>query len=512
MPSSLLPDIILGMNIAILGFAGQGQSAYEYWNKPQNELTICDHDENIQVPTGTQTQLGKDYLKDLDRFDLLIRTPALHPRDIQQANPDSPDILDKVWSNTNEFFKVCPSKNIIGVTGTKGKGTTSTLIAKMLEAAGKRVHLGGNIGTPPLNLLKNAEASRGDAMQGGGEKRTESYIKYGEGVSEPTTQQSPPSDSGVTGSASKQTVATQGIQPDDWVVLELANFQLIDLKYSPHIAVCLMVVPEHLDWHADTNEYIRAKQNIFAFQKEGDLAVINLSSPMARQVGVTIQSKVTKRGYAVDGSAGVADKAFCQISGDKIVVDDTTVARVGDVALLGQHNLQNVCAALAATWEQIKSNSELIPKVLRSFTGLEHRLELVRELGGVKYYDDSFGTTPETAIVAIEAFKEPKVVVLGGSDKGANYDQLAQAVLKGNVRAVITIGVTGTQITDTLRKAGFSSIIEGSSTMKEIVDQARGAAKPGDVVLLSTACASFGMFKDYKDRGEQFSQAVKTLS
>src|SRR3989344_3909032 len=183
------------MKIAILCFAAEGRAAFEYWNLNGNEITICDQNTATEVPEGLQTQLGKDYLKNLNRFDLLVRTPNLHPGDITTANPDAQDILNKVTSVTNEFFRVCPTKNIIGVTGTKGKGTTSTLIAKMLEAADKRVHLGGNIGIPLLELLKN------------------------------------------------------NIQIEDWVVIELSSFQLIDLKHAPHTAVCLMVAPEHLDWH-----------------------------------------------------------------------------------------------------------------------------------------------------------------------------------------------------------------------------------------------------------------------
>ena len=204
------------MKIAILGFAGQGQSSYDYWNKKGNQITVCDQSPEVELPKDVTARLGRDYLRNLDDFDLLVRTPALHPRHIVAEN--SPKILDKVTSNTNEFFKVCPTKNIIGVTGTKGKGTTSTLIAKILQKAEHTVHLGGNIGTPPLDILKD-------------------------------------------------------IKKDDWVVLELANFQLIDLKYSPHIGVCLMVEPEHMDWHTDYEEYVAAKQQLFMNQTKTDKAI-----------------------------------------------------------------------------------------------------------------------------------------------------------------------------------------------------------------------------------------------
>ncbi len=434
------------MKIAILGFAGQGQAAYEYWNTSGNELTICDQAADLKVPEGAKTQLGSDYLKNLDQFDLLVRTPALHPRDIAVANPEHPEVLTKVTTVTNEFFRVCPSKNIIGVTGTKGKGTTSTLITKMLEAAGNKVHLGGNIGIPPLDMLKS------------------------------------------------------NIQPDDWVVLELANFQLIDLKYSPPVAVCLMVEPEHMDWHETIEEYVGAKQQLFVHQQAEDIAVFYPESELSKQV-VSV-SPGQKIPYLQQPGAAVEDGT--------VKIDGQEICKVDELKLLGKHNWQNACAAVTAIW-QVTQDINAIRSVLTTFTGLEHRLELVRDLDGVKYYDDSFGTTPETAMVAIEAFKEPKVVILGGSDKGSHYEQLAKTIVANNVRTVVAIGQMGPKITGAIRAAGFENIVEGGSTMTEIVQAARNQAEPGDVVLLSTACASFDMFKNYKDRGEQFNTAVQNL-
>ncbi len=432
------------MKIALLGYGSQGQAAYEYWNHDGNELTVCDMSEKTELPQGSKSQLGEDYLKNLDTFDLLVRTPALHPKDIVAAN--SPAILEKVTTVTDEFIKVCPSRNIIGVTGTKGKGTTSTLIAKILEAAGKKVHLGGNIGTPPLEMLK------------------------------------------------------AGIQPDDWVVLELANFQLIDLKHSPHIGVVLMVEPEHMDWHADMDEYISAKQQMFKFQSTNDIAVYYSQNPNSQHIAsVTAGHKIPYMKYP---GADVIENI--------VTVDGQAICDVNEIKLLGKHNWQNVCAAVTAVW-QITQNTEALRSVLTSFKGLEHRLEFVRELEAVKYYDDSFGTTPETAIVAIEAFEEPKVVILGGSDKGATYEKLAQAVVDNNVRFVVTIGVTGPAIAAALRKADYKNILEGGNTMQAIVDMARKKAWSGDIVLLSTGCASFDLFKNYKDRGEQFKQVVQSL-
>ncbi len=435
------------MKIAILGFAGQGKSSYEYWNTPDNEITICDSNANTEVPAGVKSQLGEDALKNLDRFDLLIRTPILHPNKIVEANPNATDILDKVWSNTNEFLKACPTRNIIGVTGTKGKGTTSTLIAKILEAAGYKVHLGGNIGTPPLKMLKD------------------------------------------------------NIQPDDWVVLELANFQLIDLKSSPKIAVCLMVVPEHLDWHTDMDEYIKAKKQLFKWQKSDDVAIYYSENSVSKDIAKESGGDLIP--YYQPPGAYIKD--------DSIMISNQVICRTDELKLLGKHNWQNVCAAVTAVW-QIVQDADACRQVLTSFTGLEHRLELVREVRSVKYYDDSFGTTPETAIVAMEAIKQPKIMILGGSDKGADFGELASAVKKSNVKHVLTIGNTAIKIQQALRSIGYHDFSDGGNNMEEIVNKAQALTEEGDVVLLSTGCASFGMFKNYKDRAEKFIQAVAELS
>ena len=178
---------------------------------------------------------------------------------------------------------------------------------------------------------------------------------------------------------------------------------------------------------------------------------------------------------------------------------------------MGEHNLQNVCAAITAVW-QVTQDVDAIKKVLTTFSGLEHRLEFVRELNGVKYYDDSFGTTPDTAIVAADAFAVPKVMILGGSDKGLAFEEMAAELAHANLRHAITIGATGPKIAELLRSKSFNSITEGLATMPEMVAAAAKAAQPGDVVLLSTGCASFGLFNNYKERGNQFKASVQALA
>jgi UDP-N-acetylmuramoylalanine--D-glutamate ligase len=431
------------MKIAILGYGEQGRSAWEYWREG-NEVTVCDRNESLELPEGVHAQLGGAYLAGLDRFDLIVRSPAVHPTEITDAA--GPDVAQKVTTNTNEFFRVCPTRNIIGVTGTKGKGTTSTLIARMLEADGKRVHLGGNIGIPPLDLLKN------------------------------------------------------DIRTDDWAVLELANFQLIDLQYSPHIAICLMVVPEHLDWHTDVDEYYNAKTQLFRHQTPDDFAIYCAGNDHSRRIAGT--GKGWKLPYM--------ERPGALVRNEQVVIDDQTVCSVRELKLLGRHNWQNACAATTAFWK-VSQNTEAIRSVLTTFSGLEHRLEFVREVDSIKYYDDSFGTTPETAIVAIQAFEQPEVIILGGSDKGASYDELARAVAGSNVRSAVLIGDQAERIRSSLEAAGFHDSVPGGNTMTEIVAACRRQAQPGDIVLLSTACASFGLFKNYKDRGEQFKAAVASL-
>jgi UDP-N-acetylmuramoylalanine--D-glutamate ligase len=432
------------MKIAIIGYGLQGASSYKYWRR-DNQITICDQNEIKDPPKDVELSIGEDHLNNLQDFDLIVRSPSVHPRDIISANGEQ--IKDKITTNTNEFFKVCPSKNIIGVTGTKGKGTTSSLITKMLEAEGKKVHLGGNIGTPPLEMLED------------------------------------------------------GINESDYVVLELANFQLIDLKYSPHIAVCLMVVPEHQDWHEDMEEYVTAKKQLFIHQTPSDIAIYYSDNEISKDIASSGEG--IKIPYFENPGAN--------INNELVVIDGQTICRTDEVKLLGRHNLQNICAAVTATW-QIDQNSEAIKQVTTSFSGLEHRLELVRELNGVKYYDDSFATTPESAIVAIEAFKDPKVIILGGSDKGAEYIQLAKTVAGGNVKHAVLIGDTAKSIEQALKNEGFSDYSFGSKDINEIVGLCKEKSSPGDVVLLSTGCASFGIFKDYKDRGEKFKKAVQELA
>jgi UDP-N-acetylmuramoylalanine--D-glutamate ligase len=448
------------MNVAIVGFGIEGQSALKYWSALGHSVTVCDQNPDAPIPDGINRQLGDGYLDKLSRFECIVRSAGIMPRLIRVANPENPYILERVTSVTNEFFARCPAP-IIGVTGTKGKGTTSTLIFNMLQAAGKSAFLGGNIGQSPLDFLHK-------------------------------------------------------VTPESVVVLELSSFQLMDIKYSPSVGVCLMVVPEHLDWHTDLNEYLEAKSHLFSHQSANDLAIFNALSTYSQQV--VGQTKARKIGFEVPlGDAQPYETNGAYVRGDVIYFQQNIICNVSDVQLLGRHNLENISAAITAVWNSINGNIAAIKKVVSSFGGLEHRLQFVREYHGASYFNDSFSTTPETAVAALHAFKEPKVVIVGGSDKGIPFDGLAKELSQANVRAIIGIGDTGDTITQLVKHYAegrqLPIISLGKSTnMTEIVRTASQAAQPGDVVLLSTGCASFGLFIDYKDRGNQFMAAVQALA
>jgi len=200
------------------------------------------------------------------------------------------------------------------------------------------------------------------------------------------------------------------------------------------------------------------------------------------------------------------------VRGDEIVIGDQVICKTSELKLLGKHNWQNVCAALTVAWQGTQDTAAL-RSVVTTFAGLPYRLELIRELDGVKYYNDSLGTTPETTVGAIEAFKQPKVMIVGGASKGVQFDDMAEAIAApdANVRQIVLIGDMAATIEAALKKAGFTSFVHGGETMASAVDAAHKAAQSGDVVLMAPGCSSFDMFKDYKDRGDQFNDAVNKL-
>lgn len=453
------------MKIGIVGWGVETQSAYRYFG-PEHDYLICSEEPRDDFPTEngrvkaqfisqrrtpgvTGNVADTSYLNGIEECDQIIYTPTSRKNLEQVYGADSP-LWQKATTIQHIFFEKSPTKNIVGVTGSKGKGTTSTMIAKMLEAAGKKVFLGGNIGVPVLDILPQLSA-------------------------------------------------------EDWVVLELANFQLYKFPYSPHIGVCLMITTEHQDWHSDMDEYIRAKSNLFSHQTKDDVAIYKVGDVHAETI--VGDSKGTKIPYGMHPGAYVREDGMIVVG-----ETETEIIKTGELKLIGKHNWENVCAAVTAVW-QVAQDSEALKKVLSVFSGLEHRLEFVREFDFVSFYDDSFATTPETVIVALHAFPQPEVLILGGWDKGLDYTELInQITRKDRVRHVITIGKIGPKLAEQLRAKGFNNITEGLEKMPDIVAEARRVAKAGDVVLLSTGSSSFGLFKDYKQRGDLFKQAVRELT
>ena len=414
------------MKIVIAGFGVEGQSNLRYFREkfPEADFLVADEREKIDnLPENVAYQTGFSGLEDAD---LIVRSPSLPPKKIKTSG--------QIWSATNEFFANCTA-TIIGVTGTKGKGTTCSFISSILRAAGKTVHLVGNIGVPALDILSK-------------------------------------------------------IEKNDIVVYELSSFQLWDLQKSPHVAVVLMIEPDHLNVHADFNDYLAAKANIAKFQTADDYVVYNSQNEFSSSIADT--SLAQKKEYPF------------------VLSDDITSA----IHLPGKHNIDNACAAIAAVKSILPNVSDdEIKKGLSEFTGLPHRLKFVAEKYGVKYYDDSISTTPGSAIAALKAFAEPKILILGGSDKGADYSELAKEIARQNMRLIIINGANSDEIREVLREEKIDcEIIQlNMAGMKEVAKLAKNKAQSGDVVILSPAAASFDMFKSYSDRGEQFVAAVEEL-
>ncbi|MBC7868913.1 UDP-N-acetylmuramoyl-L-alanine--D-glutamate ligase [Candidatus Saccharibacteria bacterium] len=426
------------MKIAIAGYGVEGVSNYRYYAADlTNEITIVDQRQpSLDIPTGVLTIIGQDALDNLVGFDLVVRTAGLDPSKIKTDG--------KIWSATNEFFAKCPAP-IIGVTGSKGKGTTASLIASILREAGKKVWLVGNIGVAALDVLAD-------------------------------------------------------IKSEDIVVYELSSFQLWDIQASPHIAVVLFIEQEHLDVHDGMQDYVNAKARITHYQTSQDILVYNQTNQYAKTIAQHSSAQTIP--YPDVSAAHIRDGSFYQA--------EQLICSVDALQIIGRHNQDNACAAIEAVWS-LTNDREVIEKGFRSFTGLPHRLKFVREIEGVRYYDDSIATTPSSAIAALRAFDEPKVIILGGSSKGSDFSELATELTHHKVRAIL-IGAEAEKIAASCRKTGFTDFeIMVNPTAQTIVQRAHSVAHSGSVVLLSPASASFGLFKNYIDRGEQFVDAVEAL-
>lgn len=291
------------------------------------------------------------------------------------------------------------------------------------------------------------------------------------------------------------------IRPEDWAVLELSNMQLMDARRSPHVAVVLPVTPDHLNWHPDVMEYYASKEPIAAFQSPDDTVVYATQNAVASHIAKLSPGR----------RIGVGSSDGFHIGDEGICLSDRVIVPRSCVRLRGRHNLENLTAAVAATYDILAADTDLIAEGISNVTPLPHRLAPVGKVDGVLYVNDSLSTTPETSRAAIAAFSEPKVVILGGSSKGVSYDALAADLSAAAVRDVLLIGAEALNIAAALDRADFAGYEVLNDGMAGVVQRAAAVARPGDVVLLSPACASFDAFRNYADRGNQFAEQVARL-
>ncbi len=441
--------------VAILGLGLEGEDVCRFLLQQKAKITVFDQKTASELgkiyqelkKKGVKFESGANYLKrGLLSFDFIFRSPGFKRLLPQITEAERRGVV--ISSATKLFFDLCQGK-IIGVTGTKGKGTTATLIYEILKQAKKKVFLAGNIGEPMLKLLPR-------------------------------------------------------LDKNSWVVLELSSFQLQDMEKSPHLAVVLFISSEHLDHHQDRKEYVQAKSNIVRHQREKDKAVFNADDSTSSSFAKLSPA----RAYYFSQKKKV-NGAY--VENNQIILGKELLGKTSGLKLRGKHNWDNVNAAITASF-LAGADLDPIKKTVFSFKGLEHRLELVRINNKVGFYSDSFSTTPETAIAAIKSFHEPIILIVGGSEKGSDYSQLGKEIVGSSVKTLILIGKTAKEIRKIVNQAGFKGkIFFRPGRMDEIVATAWDNSQPGDVILLSPACASFDMFKNYKDRGNQFKHDVKIL-
>ncbi len=397
---------------------------------------------------GVECRVGPSYLDHLDGMDVIFRTPGMRP-DLTQLQR-AVELGAELTSEMEVFFSVCPCR-IFAVTGSDGKTTTTTIIAGLLEASGYRTYVGGNIGRPLLSLV--------------GEMR-----------------------------------------PDDMAVVELSSFQLMTMGQSPDVAVVTNLAPNHLDVHRDMREYIDAKRNIFLHQTSEGLLVLNADNEITAAFAQEARGEVTQfsRRKALGRGVWVKDGT--------IVADARPVLPVRDILIPGDHNVENYMAAIAAVDGLV--SDETIRSFARSFAGVPHRIELVRELGGVRYYNDSIASSPSRTTAGLRSFSQKVILIAGGYDKHIPYDTLGPEITRA-VKILILVGATGPKIKQAVLDApdyqtGAPVILE-RETLREAVNMAHDMARPGDVVLLSPASASFDQFKNFEERGNAFKNYVSKL-
>lgn len=473
LPPALPPPLaaLVGRRIAIAGLGREGMSTYAFIRShfPDMPLTLadqtpperlspqvrerCEHDPNVTLVT---LEGGHDAPDDLTAFEVVFRSPGIPP-DLplfQAARAQGATVT----SNMRLFFELCPGV-VVGVTGTKGKSTTASLIAAILTRGGREVQLIGNIGVPALSVLNQAA-------------------------------------------------------PETVFVAELSSYQLADLGHSPSIAVVLGVVPEHLSYHGTFEDYVEAKATIARYQTEHDRVIFNRDNAISGHIAYQ------SRGYKIATSLHPDDAPGYHVQGEWIgygsVGATEPLLPIQVVPLVGRFNLQNVMPALAVG-RLLDIPLAAITEAIRTFQPLAHRMQDAGWVGQVRFYDDSLSTVPEATIAAMEALDPaPLILLAGGYDRGLDYGGLARKILAANVRAVLLFPPSGERLWNnvvSLNDGKFPlPLCLRVERMSEAVQRAWEVAEPGDVVLLSPASASFSQFVDYRDRGNQFQAEVSRLA
>ena len=450
---------LIGRKVAIIGLGVSNIPLIDYLRDLKAVVTVFDKrtidkiDKEVMdkvVNYGMEFSLGSNYLSKLKDFDIIFRSPSCLPTTKELAEEAARGAI--VTTEIEMLMELAPCK-IIGVTGSDGKTTTTTLIYEILKASGHTCHLGGNIGIPLFTKVNE-------------------------------------------------------IMPEDIIILELSSFQLMNMKISPDVAVITNITPNHLDYHTDYEEYIRAKQCIFDSQDENGTVILNYDNEITNALADSVKGKViffsskTKldNGYIVDEDT----VKHCENKLRKHILN------YKDMTLKGRHNLENACAAIAAT--EGLTDIQTAIKVITEFKGVEHRLEFIKESEkSVKWYNDSVSSSPTRTIAGLKAFDKKLILIAGGYDKNLDYTPIAEPILE-HVKSLILIGQTKEKIynavLEEMQKQGKDLNIYIAESLAETVQIADEISVHGDIVLFSPASASFDMFKNFADRGEQFKNLV----
>ena len=446
--------------VAIIGLGVSNIPLIEYMYKLNANVTVFDDRTMDRIPDdvleeinkyNVKAYLGDDNLKNLVGFDIIFRSPSCMPtRPELKAEVERGAILT---SEIEMVLKMTPS-TVFGITGSDGKTTTTSLIYQILKAKGYKCFLGGNIGTPLFTKINE-------------------------------------------------------MMPEDMVVLEMSSFQLMDMEVSPKVSVITNISPNHLNIHKDYEEYIDAKKNIFKYQEDG-VVVLNYDNNLTREAAKEVEGKVK----FFSGSEKLADGIILDSGIIKECKDRVRrhILDTKNIKLRGKHNYENICAAIAATAELVDIDTQI--KAISEFEGVEHRIEFVREIDEVKWYNDSIGTSPTRTMAGLNAFDEEIVLIAGGYDKHLDYKPLAKPILD-NVKTLILMGQTADKIfyavKEEAEKENKKIDIYMCDSLEDTVRVAHKTAKKGQVVLFSPASASFDLFKNFEERGKKFKEIVNRI-